>query len=144
MVQIPVEKSTEYDYEVVKVPQDAYLAKVKDEGRSFEWTDKEGKLVNSIAIPFEIQEGEYKGKVIDGIASLRVTEKTKLGKWAKELGCQVPEIGQNFDTKELIGKSAKIIVKNRKKIIKDEQVEVSYVDDVLSIKLQTADEPTVV
>jgi hypothetical protein len=111
MVEIVAETSKEF--ENVLVPEDVYMARVKDEGKLVTWIDKNGQEVTSIVLPFEILDGKYSGKVVSAFATFHLTESTKLGKWFNKLGIMFRE-GEKIDTKVLVSRACKIIVKNGK------------------------------
>lgn len=104
MPEIPLEQPTEF--KPVVIPDNVYQAKVKEYR-----TNVHPQYGESLIIDFEILTGPHAGVVIGGFASLRkLTKKTKLWRWAKNLGAPVPEqVGQTFNPDSLVGKIGRIL-----------------------------------
>jgi len=109
--EIPLEQPQEF--KPVVVPDNVYQARVKETR-----INVHPQFGESLIIDFEIIAGSETGKVIGGFASLKkLTKKTKLWRWAKNLGAPVPEvIGQTFNPNSLIGKVGRILTQQMQRV----------------------------
>lgn len=124
-------------FELVRVDEDVYDAEltklVKLPNVKVEREGKE-EMVDMLKWTFTTPDGIE----IDGTSSVKFTPKSKAYGWATKLLGKEPDIGQSLGPKALVGKSCKIVVKDKKRVTefqgkKDEQV-FSIVQDVLAAK----------
>ena len=61
-----------------------------------------------------LPEDDYDGCVVSGIASKKLTENTKLGRWVTAILGHMPKVGQEITGADLQGKECHIIIKHKK------------------------------
>ena len=61
-----------------------------------------------------LPEDDYDGCVVSGIASKKLTENTKLGRWVAAMLGHIPKVNQEITDADLLGKECRIIVKHKK------------------------------
>ena len=124
-------------FELVRVDEDVYDAELTKLVKLPNVTvEREGKeeIVDMLKWTFTTPDGIE----IDGTSSVKFTPKSKAYGWATKLLGKEPEIGQSLGPKALVGKSCKIVVKDKKRMttfngMTEEQV-FSIVQDVLASK----------
>lgn len=79
------------------------------------------------AVSFKITEGINAGKILDGMCSPTLSEKSKLYKWCLALGV-VPVLGKTLTKSDLIGKKCRVVTDERHT---EKYGAISFVKDVL-------------
>lgn len=105
------------EFEAIVVPDDIYeaeIAGVKDvDLQSFGFGMNWGfdfKITKALS-----EKGkEAEGKTITGLASAKLTPKTKLWTWATKLGFK-PEVGMKLKRDDFVGKKCRILTQTKKK-----------------------------
>jgi hypothetical protein len=78
----------------------------------YEKTGPHGAMIH---IDFRLlPEDEYDGCVVSGIASKKLTENTKLGRWIGAILGRLPEPGETITEDALLHKECRVIVKHKK------------------------------
>ena len=78
----------------------------------YERTGPHGEMIH---IDFRLlPEDDYDGCVVSGIASKKLTENTKLGRWVAAILGRMPEVGEEVTADDLLHKECRIIVKHKK------------------------------
>lgn len=119
---------------IIRIPESLYNAEVIDVGKT-SITDEDGTR-NLVLIKFKILEGSingvsYVGTEIQGLASWKLTEMSKLFKWISAMG-KVVKIGEKFDIQNIVGCKCKILLKDKKRTFNNETTVISSVSEVLS------------
>ena len=56
---------------------------------------------------------ECDGRQVSGVASRRMSENSKLGRWVAAILGRLPEVGEEVSARDLVGKDCRIAVKHR-------------------------------
>ena len=56
---------------------------------------------------------ECDGRQVSGVASRRMSENTKLGRWVAAILGRLPEVGEEVTVRDLIGKDCRVAIKHR-------------------------------
>lgn len=119
-------KMTEREFPTI--PADAYV--VECTGINENPNDRYGATWN---LEFTIlTEGEYKGMKVWGKVSAVLSPGNKLDRWLQAMGITTLEIGEEFDSDEVIGRKCKVVIKNNKSGDKI----YSNVDDILELNVE--------
>jgi hypothetical protein len=94
------------------VPEGMFRANLK------EIKEGHGEFGDYIQFSFEITEGEQKGKVLNSLASKKLTrsdsgKNSKIFDFVKALTRTEPRAGENLDLEELIGNACQILVRHK-------------------------------
>jgi len=90
------------------VPEGEYIATATD------IRNAEGPHGPMVRIDFTLTtDNEHDGRQVSGLASKRMSENTKLGRWITAILGRVPEVGAEVTSQDLIGKDCRITVKHR-------------------------------
>ncbi len=101
--KLVVEEATEL------VSEGEYLA------RPINMYEKMGPHGAMIHIDFRLlPEDDYDGCVVSGIASKKLTENTKLGRWAAAILGRIPEVGEEITTDDLLHEDCRVVIKHKK------------------------------
>lgn len=121
-----IEMKESKEFEPVQVPDNVYVAEVAD------IKELELEYGATVAIGFKISEGDHKDKVISGLASKKITERTKLGTWIQALGFTI-EVGKKFQMTDLMGRKCRILAKAKPMTYNEKPIHQSRVTEVLPI-----------
>lgn len=121
-MEIKMEEAKEF--EPVLVKDNVYLAEIVDV------KELDLEFGKTIAMGFSICEGEFKGKIVNGLASANINSKTKLGIWLISLGFEIKP-GEKFEMNNLMGRKARILTKAKPRIWQGKTVMASQVTEVL-------------
>jgi len=67
-----------------------------------------------VKVDFMISDDDdCEGRQVNGVASKRLSENTKLGRWVSALLGRVPEIGEEIKAQDLLHKDCRIVVKHK-------------------------------
>jgi len=78
----------------------------------YEKTGMHGAMVH---IDFKLlPEDDYDGCVVSGIASKKLSEHTKLGRWIAAIMGRIPEPGEKVTEDDLLHKECRVVVKHKK------------------------------
>jgi len=122
-MELQVSKPKEFIPTVI--PNNFYKAKVSGIKQA------EGAQGPFLVIEMEVIEGDHAGKKLDAMCSLALNPKTKLYRFITALKIPVPEVSNNFNTDDMIGKVARILTKQKdRKDIEGKVMKQSYVDDL--------------
>ena len=98
-----VEETTEL------VPEGEYMAKPIN---MYERAGPHGPMIH---IDFRLlPEDEYDGCVVSGIASKKLTENTKLGRWVAAILGRMPGVGEEVAFGDLLHKECRVVIKHKK------------------------------
>lgn len=93
---------------IVAVPEGEYEAAVVD----LRFVD--GPHGEMVRIDFMLSgDDECDGRQVSGVASKRMSENTKLGRWVAAILGRVPEVGEEIAVKDLLNKECRVIVKHK-------------------------------
>ena len=93
---------------VVAVPEGEYDAVLTDVRLV------EGPHGEMVKLDFRLcGDDEHEGREVSGVASRRLSENTKLGRWVCGLLGRVPEVGEEITTRDILDKECRIVVKHR-------------------------------
>ena len=74
----------------------------------------EGPHGEMVKIEFMLSgDDECEGRQVNGVASRRLSENTKLGRWVSAILGRVPEVGEEVKAQDLLHKDCRVIVKHR-------------------------------
>jgi hypothetical protein len=74
----------------------------------------EGPHGEMVRIDFMLSgEGESEGRQVSGVASRRLSENTKLGRWVSAILGRIPEVGQDVKAEDLLHKDCRVVVKHK-------------------------------
>ena len=77
--------------------------------------EKEGRHGEMIHIDFRLlPEDEYDGCVVSGVASVKLAENTKLGRWVTAILGRMPGVGEEVAFDDLLHKECRVVIKHRK------------------------------
>ena len=101
--KLVVEEATEM------VSEGEYMAKPIN---MYEKTGRHGEMIH---VDFRLlPEDEYDGCVVSGVASLKLAENTKLGRWVAALLGRMPEVGEEVAFGDLLHKECRVVIKHKK------------------------------
>lgn len=93
---------------VVAVPEGEYHATPVDVRLA------EGPHGEMVKIDFMLSgDDECDGRQVSGVASRRLSENTKLGRWVSAILGRVPEVGEEVKAQDLLHKDCRVVVKHR-------------------------------
>ena len=93
---------------IVAVPEGEYAATPVDVRLS------EGPHGEMVKIDFMLSgDDECDGRQVSGVASRRLSENTKLGRWVSAILGRVPEVGEEVKAQDLLHKDCRVVVKHR-------------------------------
>ena len=93
---------------VVAVPEDEYDATPVDVRLV------EGPHGEMVKIDFMLSgDDDCDGRQVSGVASRRLSENTKLGRWICAILGRVPEVGEKVKSDDLLHRDCRVIVKHR-------------------------------
>ena len=76
--------------------------------------DVDGQHGATVRMDFILSaDDEWDGREISGIASKRLSENTKLGRWVSAILGRIPEIGEEVTAETLIHKDCRVVVKHK-------------------------------
>jgi hypothetical protein len=74
----------------------------------------EGPHGEMVKIDFMLSgDGESEGRQVSGVASRRLSENTKLGRWVSAILGRVPEAGEEVKAGDLLHKDCRVVVKHK-------------------------------
>jgi hypothetical protein len=98
VVEEPITAVPEGEYDAV--PVDARLV--------------EGPHGEMVRIDFMLAgDDDYDGRQVSGIASKRLSENTKLGRWVSAILGRTPEVGEELSAQALLHKECRVVVKHK-------------------------------
>jgi hypothetical protein len=93
---------------IVAVPEGEYAATPVDVRLT------EGPHGEMVKIEFMLSgDDECDGRQVSGVASSKLSENTKLGRWVCAILGRIPEVGQELKAEDLLYKDCRAIVKHR-------------------------------
>ncbi|GAH34223.1 unnamed protein product [marine sediment metagenome] len=119
-----IEMKESKEFEPVLVKDNVYLSEIVD------LQELQLEFGPTISIGFKILEGEFKDKVISGLASANINAKTKLGIWISSMGFKIVP-GQKFEMNTLMGRKARILTKAKPRMYNNQTINASQVQEVL-------------
>ena len=128
MEPIAVKRTEAAKFEPVSVPRGIYPASVDAVRKAMIQERK------TLVIDFRISGGPDSGKVVSGLTSTILNEKSKLYKWVEAFDrLLIPEVGKDFDVQLLVGKACRILTDDRERTDKTgAKFRQSFVKDVIS------------
>ena len=93
---------------VIAVPENEYAATIIDVRLV------QGPHGEMVKVDFMLGgDDEYDGRQVSGVASRRLSENTKLGRWVSAILGRTPEVGDEVRAQDLLHKDCRVVVKHR-------------------------------
>lgn len=91
------------------IPVGEYDADVRDV------RDQEGQHGPMVRIEFKLSpDDEFDGYRTSGLASKKLTEATKLGRWVATILGQLPPVGEEITVDDLLGKRCRVVIAHKR------------------------------